>query len=388
MQDLQYNGRGIAAAPAVLHQMRRRLTAWYRRRARELPWRATRDPYAIWVSEIMLQQTQVASVIPYYERFLTAFPTVEALAAAEEESVLRVWEGLGYYRRARHLHEAAREIVRQHGGRVPQEAELLRALPGIGRYTAGAILSIAFGRREPILEANSRRVLARLFALEGDPGRQPLESVLWELAQALLPRRNPGELNQAVMELGSEVCVPRQPDCSRCPLQRWCRARQLGLEDALPSGGAKPRIERVREAAVVVRRGVCVLVVRQPPAARWAGMFDFPRVTAGDQKGKTLLRLLAAHVEQLAGVSIEPPRKIGEIRHGVTRFRIRLECYESSVCHGGGSLGEPASGRGRARVKPVSGAVDGVRWVTARQLSGLPMPVPGRRLSELALQGK
>lgn len=384
MQSLQYNGRGIAVASAVLTQARRSLTAWYRRRARELPWRATRDPYAIWVSEIMLQQTQVASVIAYYERFLAAFPTVEALAAAPEESVLRLWEGLGYYRRARHLHQAAQAVVTRHGGRLPREAELLRALPGIGRYTAGAILSIAFERREPILEANSRRVLARLFALEGDPTKQPLENVLWGLARVLLPRHKPGEFNQALMELGSEVCVPGRPDCGGCPLRRCCRARQQGLEDALPSGAAKARIEQVREAAIVVRQGGRILVVRQPPAARWAGMFDFPRVTLGNQKGKALLRFLVAQVQQLARVSIDLPRKIGQIRHGVTRFRISLECYEAWVCGGDGSSG-PTQARGRARGKSVAGARDGVHWVTARQLSKLPMPVPGRRLSELVL---
>jgi A/G-specific adenine glycosylase len=392
--QLQYNGRTIRPAPKLLTQMRRSLTAWYARRARDLPWRATDDPYAIWVSEVMLQQTQVATVVPYYERFLEAFPTVEALAAAPEESVLRLWEGLGYYRRARNLHRAARIILSRHGGRVPQDSDLLRALPGIGRYTAGAILSIAFGRREPILEANSRRVLVRLFALPGDPSRQSLQKILWSLAHLLLPQRNPGRFNQALMELGATVCVPKRPRCPHCPLQQHCQALQQGRQDELPSTGPKPDVEQVREAAIVVRCGRHVLLVRRPATGRWSGMFDFPRVTLGNQKGKRLLDFLRAQVCKLAGVSIDPPRNIGQIKHGVTRFRISLECYEASVCpHKSSSTrrGVPAP-RDEGAVDPATTSVGEdardrptLRWVSLRQLSQLPMSVPARRLSKIVL---
>src|SRR5437764_9937338 len=205
------------------HPIRRRLLAWFDRHRRDLPWRRDRDPYRVWVSEVMLQQTTVAAVVPYFQRFLAAFPTVTALAAADEQDVLRLWEGLGYYRRARHLHRAAR-LLAARGGSFPRDPARLRGVPGMGRYTANAVLSQAFDRRLPILEANSQRVLCRLFGRTEDPRRGPLRRWLWRAAEEVLPRKRVGEFNQALMELGALVCTPQAPRCGGCPLRTKCRA--------------------------------------------------------------------------------------------------------------------------------------------------------------------
>ena len=203
-----------------LRSFRRRLPAWFDRHARKLPWRRNHDPYAVWVSEIMLQQTQVGTVVSYFDRFLAAFPTIEALAAADEQDVLRLWEGLGYYRRARQLHKAAKIIVAEHAGNFPRNPEIVRRLPGIGRYTAGAILSIAFDARQPILEANTLRLLSRLLAYDGDPRSTEGQRLLWAMAEAVLPRRGSGRMNQALMELGSEVCAARRRGVKIAPSPR------------------------------------------------------------------------------------------------------------------------------------------------------------------------
>ncbi len=213
---------------------RRRLLAWYRRHARDLPWRRTRDPYAVWVSEIMLQQTQVATVESYFPRFMAALPTIQTLAAAGEDDVLRLWEGLGYYRRARQMHAAARKIVSDFAGEFPRQTDDVRGLPGIGRYTAGAILSIAFDAREPIVEANTLRLLARLLAFREDPLGGSGQRLLWHFAEDLLPQRDSGAFNQALMELGSMVCTPRQPRCEACPVAELCPTRLQGLQEVIP----------------------------------------------------------------------------------------------------------------------------------------------------------
>ena len=211
-----------------LRTFRGRLRSWYANKARDLPWRQTRDPYRIWVSEVMLQQTQVETVKPYFQRFLKAFPNVKRLAAAKEEEVLRLWEGLGYYRRGRQLHAAAVKIVDEHGGRFPREVPSLLALPGIGRYTAGAIASIAFDRRAPILEANTIRLHARLIGYRQDPAKSAGQKLLWEAAEDVLPRKEVARFNQALMELGSLVCTPRRPRCEQCPVSNLCAVFAAG----------------------------------------------------------------------------------------------------------------------------------------------------------------
>ena len=263
---------------------RRRLLSWFGRAKRDLPWRQTRDPYRIWLSEIMLQQTRVAAVIPYYRRFLKRFPTVQHLARARPAAVLEAWAGLGYYSRARNLHLAARKIVTRHGGKFPHEWDATLALPGIGRYTAAAILSIAHDHPLAVLDGNVARVLARLEARRGELRRPPEWKRLETAAGALLARRAPGDWNQAMMELGATVCTPQAPRCPLCPVARWCRARALGLAERLPVARRKTRTVKVTVAAAVLLdpRGH-TLLVRRPggDGALFSRLWQFPAVEAG-----------------------------------------------------------------------------------------------------------
>jgi A/G-specific adenine glycosylase len=352
---------------AWFRSFRRRLPAWFDRHARKLPWRRNRDPYAVWVSEIMLQQTQVGTVIGYFDRFLAALPTIEALAAADEHDVLRLWEGLGYYRRARQLHRAAKIIVTEHGGEFPRDPQLVRRLPGIGRYTAGAILSIAFDAREPILEANTLRLFSRLLAYDGDPRSTEGQRILWAMAEAVLPRRGSGRMNQALMELGSEVCTARTPQCEACPVAVLCRANQQGRQLEIPRPKAKRAIEAVREAAVLVRRRGRVLLLRWPEGRRFAGLWDFPRFPIDSERPAEVRRELAEKVLALAGVVVAPERQIKTITHGVTRFRITLECYEAAFLSNG---------------KPVKTTLE-TRWLRPAELEALPLSSTGRKLARL-----
>jgi len=368
---LEVQGRELTPvgpqSPGWRLEFRRRLLAWYRRHARKLPWRGTRDPYAVWVSEIMLQQTQVATVIPYFNRFLAQFPTIQALATAREDDVLRHWEGLGYYRRARQMHRAAQAIVTEHDGSFPRDLESVRQLPGIGRYTAGAVLSIACDAREPILEANTIRLLARLLAYRGDPRKADGQRLLWQTAEQLLPKRGAGRLNQALMELGSLICTPREPACDACPVVELCPTYSAGLTAVIPLPAVKPRVEAVREAAVVIRRSGRVLLMRRGEGERWAGLWDFPRFPLDAASDPALSRELTDKVAAAAGLSIEPGEHIATLKHGVTRFRITLECYWAEyrrVLHRGQPRGEQL-------------------WVAPAALGDYPLSITGRRLARL-----
>lgn len=346
---------------------RRRLLAWYADHARDLPWRRSRDPYAIWISEIMLQQTQVATVRPYFERFLARFPTIAALAAAEEQEVLRLWEGLGYYRRARQLHAAAKLLATEHGGVFPRDPEVVRRLPGIGRYTAGAILSIAFDAREPILEANTLRLFSRLLAYRGLPTSTEGQRLLWAMAEAVLPERQVGAFNQALMELGSMVCLAREPRCDECPVASLCRAWAEGLQATIPCPKRKPTSEDRHELALIVRRRGRVLLVRRPDGGRWAGLWDFPRFAVHSEQETDLHNELAMLVKQQTGLVIQLGRRLTTLKHGVTRFRITLDCYEAT------------------HASATNTAPDGVemRWLRPIELADYPLNTTGRKLSQL-----
>lgn len=275
----------------------------------------------------MLQQTQVSTVVPYYVRFLERFPTVESLAAASQDEVLKLWQGLGYYRRAVNLHRAAREVVERFGGRVPADPAALRQLPGVGRYTAGAIQSFAFHEAAPILEANSARVLCRLFAIRGRLSDSSNQRRLWKLSEELLPRRNPGLHNQALMELGALVCVAGQPRCERCPLATVCAARAAGLVDRLPDSTPRRRFVDVQDVAVIIRRNGRVLIVQRPTHERWGGLWELPRATLGqDEEPRGAVR---SHVRATLGLDIEVGHMVLSVKHGVTHHRITLSCYES-----------------------------------------------------------
>jgi A/G-specific adenine glycosylase len=252
------------------------LVAWFKQVARDLPWRRTADPYRIWVSEVMLQQTQVATVIPYFEKFVARFPMVEALAEASEPDVLAHWSGLGYYSRARMLHRAAKVIAHQHGGKLPGTAAALRELPGFGPYTAGAVASIAFGEQTPLVDGNVVRVLSRLFAVEGDPSTKPVQEKLWKLAGGLVPAREPGSFNQSLMELGALVCTPRNPTCLLCPVRVACAAQKAGQVARFPFPKAKkPRKALAWTCAVVFEEGK-VLLGRRPQKGLFGGLWELP----------------------------------------------------------------------------------------------------------------
>jgi A/G-specific adenine glycosylase len=344
--------------------MRRRLLAWFRGNARDLPWRETVDPYRIWVSEIMLQQTQVATVIPYYQRFLRKFPTVVELAEADEAEVLRMWEGLGYYRRARQMHAAAQMIVDQYQGEFPDNIVALRALPGIGRYTAGAVLSFAFDQRQPIVEANTVRLYSRLLAYNQDPTSGQGQRVLWEFAESVLPRKHVGTFNQALMELGSEICTARNPSCEKCPLATLCPTQAQGLQLQIPAMKKKPAVEALRQACVVVWRNNRVLLRQCGDQERWAGMWDFPRFDLLAERGAALRSELSEKVAAMTGIRIRPGARLTSIKHCVTRYRIHLSCYEANH-----------------EVGVIRG--DRLAWVRLDQLQEYPLNVTARKICKV-----
>jgi A/G-specific adenine glycosylase len=323
-----------AISGVTLTAFRRRLLAWYRREKRDLDWRRTRDPYAIWISEIMLQQTRVAAVVPYYRRFLARFPTVRHLAKARSDVVLRHWAGLGYYSRARNLQRAAQRIVERHGGVFPRGVDEALALPGIGRYTAAAVLSIAYDQPFAVLDGNVARVLARLGAVRGDLRQPETWRGLSASADALLAPRSASDWNQAMMELGAMVCTPKAPRCEECPVQRWCRAHTLGFAAELPEARVKTKTQHLTVAAAVLLdpRGR-TLLVRQKDAvgALFSRMWQFPAVQAPSGVQSELAEILTARLHDIFGTvaggkwpTLEP---LADARHTVTFRDIRLSPF-------------------------------------------------------------
>lgn len=303
--------------------VQQKLLDWYDEAARDLPWRETRDPYAVWVSEIMLQQTRVETVIPYYERFLARFPTPHALADADEDTVLSHWSGLGYYRRARLLHAGVREVVAQYGGEVPEDLAARRALPGVGRYTAGAIGSIAFDKPEPIVDGNVTRVLARLLRIDTPVGATVTTKRLWEEAARLVPSERPGDFNQALMELGATVCSPRQPRCESCPLQRECGAYAHGEIDALPVARPKKAPTAVTLSAVVATSG------RGPDRKVWLIKSD--QALFGGLWGIPMSECEPRDALREAGVRARLQRApVAEVEHVLTHRRLKVTVYQAS----------------------------------------------------------
>lgn len=352
--------------------VRRRLLDWFQREKRALPWREDRDPYRILVSEAMLVQTTVAAVVPYFERFLRRFPDFAALAAADEDEVVKAWEGLGYYRRARQLHAAARTIVEEHGGAMPDDPEAVRALAGVGRYMAGAILSQAFDRPEPILEANSQRVLARLLAWDGDLRASATQKRLWKAAERLVPPSRAGDFNQGLMELGALVCVPRSPRCLVCPLAELCEARRLGLQDELPRVAPRPAPLAVEESCAVVVRGGEILMVRRASSGLWGGFWEFPTVhrEGADPAGRSFGEPvdLVEGVRRLAGIRIEAGESAKVLTYTVTRHRVRLSIHKAVAVSG-----KPRPGPGLSEV----------RWVEPEALADLTLGSAARRLASV-----
>jgi A/G-specific adenine glycosylase len=318
--------------PSGPRRLRQRLLDWFDAEQRALPWRRTRDPYRIWVSEVMLQQTRVATAIPYYRRFLRRFPSLRRLAAADLSSVLKAWEGLGYYARARNLHRAARLVLREHGGRLPRRFEEFARLPGAGEYLAAAVTSIAFGEPQAAVDGNARRVLARWLALRSPPEREPGRSAIRSWARRLLHPDRPGDSNQALMELGALVCTPRSPACERCPWSGDCRARQAGCPEAFPP--RRPRREHpVRQAAAAMleRRGR-LLLVRRAEQGLLGGLWELPGgfVDAGETPAAACRR----HLRERLDLRVETGAPAARVAHDFTHFRMILwvfRCREIGV---------------------------------------------------------
>ncbi|HUO66985.1 MAG TPA: A/G-specific adenine glycosylase [Gammaproteobacteria bacterium] len=296
-----------------------RLLAWFDVHGRhDLPWQRERTPYTVWVSEVMLQQTQVATVVPFYERFVARFPTVEALAAAPLDDVLKVWSGLGYYARARNLWNGARVVVAKHGGCVPQTFDELEALPGIGRSTAGAILAQACASRFAILDGNVKRVLARHHAVEGWPGEHAVQEKLWALAEGHTPHERVADYTQAIMDLGATLCTRARPACTVCPLADTCAAARAGTQAKYPAPRPKrPRARRSVTVLVVEDPAGCVLLARRPERGIWGGLYSFPELANGDTAAEWCARTLGANV------AVE--RALATIEHGFTHFDLDLE---------------------------------------------------------------
>lgn len=357
--------------PQILRPL---LLTWYRTQGRDLPWRRTRDPYAIWISEIMLQQTQVKTVLPYYEKWLTTFPTVAVLAQSELQTVLKVWEGLGYYARARNLHRAAKVMVEQFGGHFPETFEQAIALPGIGRTTAGGILSSAFSQALPILDGNVKRVLARLIALDRPPAK--VLPQLWEVSENLV-KGNPGEdfptagrdFNQALMDLGATVCTPKHPSCAVCPWNRHCTSYNLGIQNERPMTEPKnPIPHKIIGVAVIWHEtGQKILIDRRKAEGLLGGLWEFPggKVEAGE----TIPDCIHREIQEELGIQIAVEEAFMRIDHAYTHFKVTLNVHHCRYVSG----------------EPTPIECDEIKWVTLDELHQYPFPKANIQIIE-ALQ--
>jgi len=344
------------------------LLAWYDSSQRRLPWRGTKDPYAIWVSEIMLQQTRVETVIPYYHRFLERFPSVEALAAAPLTEVLKAWENLGYYSRARNLHKAAGLVTLRFNGRVPEKGDELLRLPGIGRYTAGAILSIAFGQAAPAIDGNVRRVISRLGAIEESIDAPRGQEKVEELVGALLPGSDPGRFNQALMELGAVLCTPKKPGCAGCPLRESCRAWALDRTGQYPVREKRRAVpHREVAAAIIHNEARHVLIVQRPARGLLGSLWKFPGdiLGTGEPPAEGLRRI----VREELGIEIQPGPRLATVQHAYTHFKITLSAFACTLLNG-----TPNAAKGRAW-----------RWATLRELEELPFSKADRMIARTAV---
>lgn len=340
----------------------RKMLAWFQLNRRDLPWRtksgAAPDPYHVFISEAMLQQTQVATVTGYFLRFLHRFPTLQSLADADEQEVLRLWQGLGYYSRARNLRKAAIQVMQSHGGNIPENVEDLLRLSGIGRYTAGAIASIAHGQRVPLLDGNVARALCRLCAIRTDPREKKTSDALWSIAHNLLPLKNCGAFNESLMELGATICTPRKPNCPACPVRTICQAYEQGIQQQIPPPKrAKPTPLEHRWTFVIVDRKGRLLIEQRPAKGRWAGMWQFPTVPAGSSSPEDMLQRLNLVK------SFSVPTKLGEVTHQLTHRRYRFEAFA-------------AKGQGKSGV-----------WVTRDELKKYPMSKPQLSILRFSNEG-
>ncbi len=310
----------------------KKLLAWYKANARDLPWRGVNEPYAVWVSEIMLQQTRVETVLPYYQRWMKRFPDVQTLADASQQEVLNYWEGLGYYSRARNFHKAAQMVMDQYGGELPANLNALKKLPGIGAYTAAAIASIAFNLDEATLDGNIRRVLARIFDESQPLGSAEAERRLWDLARKYLPSGQAADYNQALMELGASHCSPRNPKCELCPVSEFCQAFKLGIQEQRPVKKKKAEIPHHTVTAAVIQRNGQILIAQRPEGGLLGGMWEFP---GGKVKpGETLQACLKREICEELGVDVQVGELLGVYEHAYSHFRVTLHAFLTVLVDG------------------------------------------------------
>ncbi len=345
------------------------LLSWYRAHRRDLPWRRTRDPYRILLSEIMLQQTQVQTVIPYYQRWVKIFPTFHVLAKAPLNQVLKQWEGLGYYSRARNFHALAKTVVAQHRGRLPSTFDELKALPGIGRYTAGAVLSIAFGKDFPVVDGNVMRVLARHFAIRKDISEAATQQDLWSLAERMLPKGAAGDYNQTVMELGAIICTPHSPLCPQCPVRKTCKAFAKDLQNELPIKKKKPATPHYHIGAGVIWHRGKILISQRPLDGLLGGLWEFP---GGKQElGESIQKTVRREILEELGIRVKVGAKIAEVDHAYSHFKITLHAHDCAYQSG--------------QVQSL-GVMDW-RWVRPKELQRFAFPAANQPIIAKLLEG-
>lgn len=344
------------------------LLVWYHANKRDMPWRETKDPYCILLSEFMLQQTQVDTVIPYYRRFLKNFPTVHDLANAPQDHILKAWEGLGYYARARNLHKAAKAISEQHNGTVPNTYDTLKSLPGFGPYTTAAVLSIAYNKDHAVLDGNVIRVLTRLFDTHEDVTQTSVKKQLWELAETLLVKGQAGDYNQAVMELGATVCTPKNPACNTCPLTPYCQAHKTGTQEQLPiKAKKKPRPHHTLGAGIVWHNNK-VLITQRPQNGLLGGLWEFP---AGTQQPKeTLQEACIRGIKETVDIDITIQDRFRTVKHAFTHFSITIHAFQCQYQTG----------------KTQTLACDNFAWVTLSELADYAFSRTSRKLADFLQQ--
>jgi A/G-specific adenine glycosylase len=347
--------------PTEVHSLRDALRIWYDQWGRDLPWRQTLDPYEIWISEIMLQQTQVKTVIPYYSRWLQQFPSVRVLAAADQQQVLKQWQGLGYYARARNLHRAAHVIVNRWDGQFPDTLDAVLQLPGIGKTTAGGILSAAFDQPEPILDGNVKRVLARLTALSVPPRRAIAN--LWQVSEQLLDRKHPRIFNQALMDLGATVCLPKGPSCDRCPWSKHCQAYRLNLQTTIPMSEPRAPLPHKQIGVAVIWNDIGqILIDKRPQQGLLGGLWEFPggKIEANE----TVTDCIRREIQEELGIEITVGEHLITVDHAYTHFKVTL-----IVHHCRHLQGEP---------QPIE--CDEIRWVTLDDIESYPFPKANQQI--------
>lgn len=336
------------------------LLDWYEATKRDLPWRRTRDPYAIWVSEVMLQQTRVETVIPYWERFLERFPTIEALADAPEPDVLKLWEGLGYYSRVRNLQKAAQVVKERHHGIVPDTLDEMRDLPGVGPYTAGAVQSIAYDRDVPAVDGNVFRVLSRLYLIEDDIMKPKTRKIFEDLAEFLIPEGRAASFNQGLMELGARICIPKKPRCGTCPVQEHCKGFAEGVAEELPVKEKKKPPRPVDMTAAILRDGERVLIRRRPDKGLLASLWEFP---GGERiEGESLERSLATHLREDLGLTVEALHLYAQVEHTFSHLHWTMRVYECALRSG------------------LVRVTEDVRWVALADLEHYAFPVAHQKV--------